>query len=115
MSYRDYYAPDSWYEPDCEPDYECSHCDEKEKTLDNSKEFLESIVSMLYSKEPLDLLAFENHLDELCSYMDVTIDKGDLQVQRLQEKKIIQNHLPVVDEWKIYNNEYLKNLTHTII
>lgn len=113
--YRDYYAPDSWYEPDCDPEYECSDCDEKKSSLDNAKEFLESIVSMLYSREPLELLKFEEHLDELCHQLDVQIGKGDLQIQRLQEKqKTIQTILPMVEEWKNFNIGYLKQLTQTI-
>ena len=109
---RDYYAPDSWYEPDCEPDYECSACDEKEQTLDSAKEFLESLVEMLYSKEALDLNLFENHLDELCHQLDVKIGAGDLQIQRSKTTSI-HTILPIVEQWKTYNNQYLKQLAHT--
>lgn len=103
----------SWDCPCDRPEYECSDCDEKESTIENSKEFLESIVNMLYSSEPLDLAKFEDHLDELCGYLDVKIGKGDLQIQRIQKEKTIRTTmLPIVQEWVNYNNQYLKQLAN---
>ena len=101
-------------EPDCEPEYECSACNGKENTLDTAKEFLESLVDMLYSKEALDLTDFEWKLDELCHYLNVKMIAGDLQIQRKQTPKTIHNILPIVDEWKTYNNKFLQQLTQTI-
>jgi hypothetical protein len=102
----------SWDCPCDGPEYECYKCDEKDKQIDNAKEFLESIVEMLYSKEALDLAEFEDHLDELCAYMDVKIGQGDLQIRRLEERKTSVPVLPILEAWKQYNNNYLQQLAN---
>ena len=100
----------SWDCPCDGPEYECYQCNEKEEQLENAKEFLESIVEMLYSREVLDLAKFEDHLDELCHQLDVKIGQGDLQIRRQEEKKSSPQVLPLLEAWKQYNNHYLQQL-----
>ncbi len=93
--------------------YECPACERKEETLNRTKEFLESIVNMLYSNKPLNLIEFENDLDELCHRMDVQIGFGDLQIQRKETKTItMPTILPMVEQWINFNNQYLAQLTN---
>lgn len=84
-SWNSFGPTDSWYEPDCEPDYSCYKCDEKQTVIDEAGEWLKTLVKQLYSKEKLDLLEFENNLDELCHLLNIQIGKGDLNIQRKSE------------------------------
>lgn len=73
------------YHEDIEYDYYrpvCRKCEETEQKFDLAQGFLESLVEKLYSTQDLDLLTFENHLDELCHYLGVNIGKGELQINR---------------------------------
>jgi len=60
----------------------CYDCEEKEKQLYRAKDWLESIVEQLYSKEELDLKRFEDHLDELCHQLDIKLENRLIMIQR---------------------------------
>ncbi len=72
--------PDSWYEQ--EDQYDCNCGDDSYKKLENAREFLESVVEMMYSKEKLNMEDFESHLEEACSYLDIGFPMGDIQIKR---------------------------------
>jgi len=74
--------PSSWYEPDCDYDVECDSCDKLNRKLDNAKDFLEGIMEIMYSKDRFDEATFESHLDELCSYLGVPMNLGELMIRR---------------------------------
>jgi|ERR1051325_500866 hypothetical protein len=101
MSYQDYYAPDWWYEPDCEPDYECSACDEKQKRLENAQEFFTGVAEMLYGKTNLNIDDLDNMMEELAGYLDVKLPEGD---------NILRKNSDVLQDWVKFNNNYLKKL-----
>lgn len=102
--------PDSWYEPDCYPEYECSGCDNKEKQLETAKEFLESVIQKLYSQNTLDVHELERDLDELCCALDVKLLPGELQIQRKKQPKTIVSSFNPIEEWKTFNQKYLEQL-----
>lgn len=110
---NNYSQKDSWYESDCYQDEECKRCEEKEQTLDYAKEFLEYLVTALYSKQPLNLDKFEESLDELCHALHVKMGSGDLQIQRLKEEKIIKTSLPM-EKWIVLNSKYFTQITHSL-
>lgn len=86
--YTDYDPTDYDYSP------MCRHCEENEQKLDHAKEWLESVVRQLYSKDKLDCLELENDLDELCHLLGVRMIPGDLTIARKSDytprKEIIQ-------------------------
>jgi hypothetical protein len=98
--FKDYEVSDSWYEPECQPE------DEKQAKLDAASHQLRLVIKHLYSKDPLDLSKLEENLDELCYLLDTEIGQGDLQITRKNSK----TSLPVVKEWIVYNNNYMKQL-----
>jgi hypothetical protein len=109
--YNERYSPSSeWYEPITEPTYQCSDCEPVEQKLNDAKEYLEAVVDMLYSKQPLDRGLLESNLDELCALIGIKIGVGELQVQRTNKQPTVQ---PIfsIEDWKSYNNKYLKQLT----
>ncbi len=91
-----------------ETQYECKACEGKENVLDVAKEFLESIVDMLYSKQPLDASEFECQLEELCYQLNVKMG-DELQIERKQKRSVIE---PLIQEWQQFNNQYLTQLTN---
>lgn len=74
--------PASWFEPDCDYENECDGCDKLNKKLENAKEFVESLVEMMYSKEKLDVDLFTWRLEEACSYLDIGFPINDIQIKR---------------------------------
>lgn len=80
------YSPtDGYYEMEDHP--ECRDCEKKEGTMHEAKNYLESIVQMLYSKDMLDLHKFEDTLDELCHLLNVKLLPEDLQIQRRTKER----------------------------
>jgi len=73
---------DRFYEMDDYPPYECTECDKKMKRMEHAAEFLESIVKQLYTREPLDSVKLDSHLEELCSYLDVKFEYPELEIER---------------------------------
>lgn len=70
-------------EPYYEPEIVCRHCEEKEKIIDVAKEYLESIVKILYSSQEIDLLKIQDDLIEICHSFGVEIPKNELRITRL--------------------------------
>lgn len=87
---------------------ECYRCEEKTGVLEDAKEFLQSIVDMLYSKETLNVAQFEDHLDELCHQLGVKMNSGDIQIQRLEKTKSISTVADALENWK----QYTRTLTN---
>jgi hypothetical protein len=81
---------EQWYEIDIQDPPTCRHCEDKEQSLDCAKEFLETIVNMLYSKNTLNIESLEENLDQLCHFLRVKVKPGDLQIQRIKHKPPIQ-------------------------
>ncbi len=53
-----------------------------EEKLYNAKEFMESLVEMMYSKEELDIDMFTWRLEEACAYLDVKFPVDEIQIKR---------------------------------
>lgn len=83
---NDVYAPDWYYEPDYEPEYECYKCDEKEKNLSHAADHFEVVLKMLYSNDPLNKEDLEWHLDEVASALNLKLPINNPTVQREQKK-----------------------------
>lgn len=71
--------PSSWYEPE---DSVESGCDCNASNLRYAGEFLEGMMEIMYSKEKFDESTFESYLDELCSYLGVPMNLGELMIRR---------------------------------
>lgn len=92
---------------------ECRECEDAANKEYYSKQFLQSIVGMLYCKEAFDEDQFITDLDELCGYLDVSMPLTDLQIQKKQKPAIAETTY-VVKEWQKFNNQFLTQLTTTI-
>ncbi len=97
----DYFLPNSWYEPD---DYsyepECPKCDNKENTIDMAREYLSSVVEMLYSADHLDIAKLDDMIGELAHQLDCKIPAHLPRVERPS----------ILTKWVEFNNQYLKQL-----
>ena len=96
----DYYAPNSWYEDDYEPEHECRRCDEKDKIIERSNEYLSLIVEMLYDKSKLDIAKLDDLIGELCNQLDVDQPNALPNIKRPD----------MLNNWIESNNNYLKAL-----
>ena len=77
------------------------HRDEVPNT-DYMAEKLAIVVKQLYSRGALDKAALEGSLDELCDILNVSINVGDLQIER-------SGMLPAyLKPWFEFNRETLK-------
>lgn len=78
MSYKDYYVPDSWYEPDYDPpspaDYGWVHEDDL-PNLDSVEDFLKGVIEAVYVTGNVEEL--ENCLDEICSQFNLKLPAGE--------------------------------------
>lgn len=74
--------PDSWFEPDCDYEYDCDSCDRLHKKLENARDFMEAVVEMMYSKDKLNMDDFERCLEETCSYLDIGFPVDEIQIKR---------------------------------
>jgi hypothetical protein len=61
---------------------DCLDCDKSHKDRVYAREFFNAVLKQLYSKLPLDKEELENDLDELCSYFELKIPLGKLQIER---------------------------------
>ena len=53
-----------------------------EDKLYDAREFMESIVEMMYSTDELDIDLFTWRLEEACAYLDVKFPLTDIQIKR---------------------------------
>lgn len=77
----DRYIDEDYYE-----ERVCRCCDKKQDKLESAKDFLEGVIEALYSETPLDVYQLEDHLEELCGYLDVKLPQKRLQIQRKQSE-----------------------------
>jgi hypothetical protein len=96
----DYFAPDSWYEPDYYYEPECSGCEEKEKATQVAREYLEELITILYSEEKLDTAKLDDILGELAHQFDCKVPAHLPRVSREDG----------ISKWINFNNQYLKQL-----
>lgn len=77
MAYCDYGPPDSWYDPDPEPespaDYGWVHEDDI-PDLDSVRDFLTGVIEAVYVTGDVDKL--EDCLDEICHQFDLKLPAG---------------------------------------
>ena len=99
---------DWWNGPEYEPEHECKHCNEKEQTMDEAREFIQGIVEQIYSNKALEKGILEHCLDELCFLFNVEMAKGEMTIARKQNDKIISPF--GLETWVKANNDYLKEL-----
>ena len=80
-----YYAPESWYDIDCDTKAECEFCTDAEDKKQEASEFMKDLVKQLYSQNPIDKYKLENCLDELCHYFNIKLNPNDLHIQKTKE------------------------------
>jgi len=88
MSYQDYYAPKSWYEPEVEEYESCRVCEKHESKLENAKDFFTGISQMLYSKSELNVDDFDWMMEQMAHYLDADMPEGKNILGKLQQKKL---------------------------
>lgn len=64
---------------------DCHKCDKKDKEKDDASEWMQEVISHLYSHNDLDINKLQNALDELCHYFDMRLCPGDLMIERFKE------------------------------
>lgn len=83
--------------------FTCNYCEETQGNKDNIREFLQSIMNQLYSSEPLNVARLEDDFDNLCHQLDIKIMPGEMQIQRLEKPKFLNN-------WIKFNCEHLEQI-----
>jgi hypothetical protein len=76
---RDYYAPDWWYEPDVDPMEDYVHVDDL-PDLDHARDHMKGLFEVLYGTK--DISALEDHLEEICSVLDMNIPRESIRIQK---------------------------------
>jgi hypothetical protein len=71
------------YDVDIDPIAICLDCEKSEKRLSVAAYWMESILEQLYSNEPLDTKQFEDHLDECCHQLQISIPKKPIRINKL--------------------------------
>jgi len=89
--------PDMW---------ELDDSEKKDYTIYATKELLKEILSQLYSTAPIDANKLESNLEEICHLLEIRLDFSDIQIER--KKQSLPSYL---NEWIIFNNQYLKSIT----
>jgi transposase-like protein len=80
----------------------CFECEERNEKLERAADFLDNIVKILYSNQPLETVDLEYNLDELCHLLNVDMGKGDLTIERKNKQtKYLSN-------WIEFNKQHLK-------
>ena len=74
---------------------------ENQKTLDESKEFIEEIVKQLYSHDVLDKDIVHHCVVSICDYFEISLPEGKLNIQRMRRQD------PILSDWVEFNNKYL--------
>ncbi len=59
---------------------ECQACQDLESMIDVSREYIDSIVKMLYGSQRLDLLKMEDNIIELCHAFGVVMPMNELNI-----------------------------------
>lgn len=80
--YDDYsdFAGTGDFEPDCEGDYDCPGCDERQDRLDDAAEYFSIVLKQLY-QEAYDENRLQSHLETLAEILDIHMPKGRLNVR----------------------------------
>jgi hypothetical protein len=88
MAYNDFGPPDSWYEPDCDPETPADYGWVREEDipdLDSVKDFLKGVIEAVYVTGNVEEL--ENCLDEICGQFDLKLPAGQPVVINRQSTK----------------------------
>ena len=78
---RDYYAPDWWYEPDCDvsPYDDYVHVDDL-PDLDHARDHMKAVLEALYGNGSLENL--ESSLEEVLSILEMKLPTVNLCVRK---------------------------------
>lgn len=89
----------------------CSTCEENSERLSEIKYWFTAALEQFYTNKSIDNLDLENCLDEICHKLGIKLPNGDLDIQRV-ERMPYTNKSDVkrfdIQEWKSWNNQYLK-------
>ena len=75
------------HESQLDPDYypesvPCLECEDKQRILDDAKDFLIGIVEQIYSRKELDTEILDHCIEHLCYTLNVKPPFGQIQVAR---------------------------------
>jgi len=88
------YAPDSWYEPDVEPetpaDYGWVHQDDL-PDVDHCEDMLKGIIEALYTTG--DVAALEDCLDELTGQFDMKLPESEPILEKKNKNRLMHWYL----------------------
>lgn len=90
-------------------DKECCGCDDKHEQIENAKYWLQHLIDLIYSKNPLEEAEIECALEELAHTVGMKIPEIEPQIIRKPRAKIepINN---MIEDWMNFNTKYLKSL-----
>lgn len=83
-----------------EPSHECFECLEKENRIQDITYWFKAVTDQLYGREEFDAETLERYLDELAGYINT----------KLPSQKLAVEPSPILENWKVINNHYLKSL-----
>lgn len=86
------YKTNHWFEHhDHFPEYICVDCEEKKPKIEEAKEYLEHLISLLYGDSELEPLEVDEDISEICHRLQVEIPQGRPKIYREKKQLIIQN------------------------
>ena len=89
-------------------DYEDSKVyDKLQDTIENAKNHLDDIISILYSDKEVDCSKLDELFFCLCDELGISFRQHELLIQR---KLPAKKPLSFIESWKSENNQYLKQL-----
>lgn len=77
------FAMSAWDEPVNYFAHPTEKEEEQAERLEMSSDFLKGVLDQLYGKEPFDEHMLEFRLEELCGFLNVTLPRTPLRVQRI--------------------------------
>jgi hypothetical protein len=82
--------------------HECMDCMHKDDVMCDIKYWLRAVLDQLFGLEPFSKEDLSRYLNELTLQLGMDFPKIDLSVEMPDPTRIL------IDEWKAFNNDYLK-------
>jgi hypothetical protein len=61
---------------DCEPEFICYQCEERDKKIDEVRDFFSGVLDQLYTPGRYNSEIMEHCIEELCEYLDIKMPMG---------------------------------------
>lgn len=95
----------------CDEPMECYGCSDRDNKLEDIRYWFQGVLDQLYGQSSFDALELEWFLNELTSRLGMKLPHEPLAIVR--ENRIVELPTAMLESWKEYNTQYLKNLSQT--